>query len=87
MRYMSTEITPERRRELATALGKSDAYLYQCLNKHRQMKPAEAVLIEQATKGELSRWHLRPEDWFKIWPELIGKKGAPKVPTSESEKA
>ena len=22
------------------------------------------------------RWELRPDDWFRIWPELIGVEGA-----------
>jgi DNA-binding transcriptional regulator YdaS (Cro superfamily) len=43
--------------------------------------PAEAcVLIEQATSAKVMRWDLRPNDWHRIWPELIGKDGAPEVP-------
>ena len=34
--------------------------------------------IEQRT--QLRRWDLRPDDWHRIWPELIGADGAPKVP-------
>ncbi|MDB5975187.1 MAG: hypothetical protein JWR07_1947 [Nevskia sp.] len=26
------------------------------------------------------RWDLRPNDWYLIWPELIGVEGAPSVP-------
>lgn len=26
------------------------------------------------------RWELRPDDWYRIWPELIGAEGAPSVP-------
>lgn len=26
------------------------------------------------------RWDLRPDDWHRIWPELIGAEGAPGVP-------
>lgn len=39
-----------------------------------------APLIE--TKSKIKRWDLRPNDWFLIWPELVGKKGAPKIPTN-----
>jgi DNA-binding transcriptional regulator YdaS (Cro superfamily) len=28
-------------------------------------------LIEQATAGQVSRKDLRPDDWHKIWPELV----------------
>jgi len=38
--------------------------------------------IERA--GIMRRWDLRPDDWHRIWPELIGAEGAPPVPaTSE----
>lgn len=28
----------------------------------------------------VARWVLRPDDWHRIWPELIGTDGAPVVP-------
>ena len=28
----------------------------------------------------VKRWKLRPHDWHRIWPELVGTKGAPQVP-------
>jgi hypothetical protein len=34
--------------------------------------------IEQRTQWR--RWDLRPDDWHRIWPELIGADGAPQVP-------
>lgn len=36
--------------------------------------------IERATKGAVRRWDLRPDDWWLIWPELIGADGAPALP-------
>jgi DNA-binding transcriptional regulator YdaS (Cro superfamily) len=36
--------------------------------------------IERATHGLTRRWHLRPNDWFRIWPELVGSEDAPEVP-------
>lgn len=36
-----------------------------------------AVDIERASRGAVRRWHLRPGDWHRIWPELVGTKGAP----------
>lgn len=52
-------------------LGKSDAYLYQCLAGLRDMNPAEARRLESATGGELSRRQLCQRTWAAIWPELI----------------
>jgi DNA-binding transcriptional regulator YdaS (Cro superfamily) len=43
--------------------------------------------IERATDGAVKRWDLRPDDWHRIWPELIGAEGAPAVPTPDSERA
>lgn len=37
----------------------------------------KCVLIEQATKGEVTRKMLRPDDWHRIWPELISAKRKP----------
>ena len=33
--------------------------------------------------GIMPRWDLRPTDWHRIWPELIGTDGAPDVPAEE----
>lgn len=40
-----------------------------------------AADIERAAR--LPRWVLRPDDWHRIWPELIGAEGAPAVPAEE----
>ena len=50
----------------------------------RQPSPENCTAIEQATDGNVMRWDLRPDDWWRIWPELIGKKGAPAVPKQEA---
>lgn len=45
----------------------------------RQPSPLMCVRIEAATGNAVMRWDLRPEDWHLIWPELMTRKGAPKV--------
>lgn len=45
----------------------------------RKPGPESCVGIEQATEGKVRRWDLRPEDWHRIWPELIGIDGAPEI--------
>jgi DNA-binding transcriptional regulator YdaS (Cro superfamily) len=50
----------------------------------------EGRLIELGAEIEkvtpYRRWHLRPDDWFVIWPELIGTQGAPRIPTGTAAK-
>lgn len=46
---------------------------------------AHSVAIEKATDGAVRRWDLRPDDWHRIWPELIDAVGAPVVTTIPAE--
>jgi hypothetical protein len=41
--------------------------------------PELAALIDIESGGVVRRWHMRPLDWHRIWPELIGAEGAPRV--------
>ena len=38
--------------------------------KRGTVPPEHCALIEQGTKGEVTRKELRPDDWQRIWPEL-----------------
>lgn len=58
----------------------------------RSIPPEKVPLICEMSKGAVSRWHLRPDDWHQIWPELIGAEGAPPAqpaqqPATEGEGA
>lgn len=46
----------------------------------RPIPVERCVAIETATERAVMRWHLRPHDWHRIWPELIGAEGAPAIP-------
>lgn len=41
------------------------------------------VVIEKKSGFSVMRWDLRPDDWFRIWPELIGVEGGPDAPNLE----
>ena len=79
------DISAPERKELARQLNISEPYLYQCLTGRKAMKPEEAVRVESDSGRRLMRWHLRPTDWHRIWPELIGTNGAPAVPVTTVE--
>lgn len=69
--------------------GISPIYLSQLAagQDERVPSPELCVLIERATDRSVMRWDLRPKDWHRIWPELIGADGAPEVPQPEQKAA
>ena len=74
------DITATQRKELAQSLGVNEQYLYQCLSGRRDMNPAEARRLEEASGGKLRRQWLCQGTWRSIWPELAKQKRAPDVP-------
>ena len=58
-------------RDLADKIGITPVLISQWANALRPVPPERCVEIERATGGEVSRKDLRPEDWHKIWPELV----------------
>ena len=69
--------------ELARAIGiKHSDQVRQWQHQYagRMPSPENCVAVERATKGMVRRWDLRPADWHLIWPELVGIKGAPRIP-------
>ena len=63
--------TANERRAIAAELGLSDPYLYQCITGRKAMKAKEEVAIERLSGGRITRRHLRPKDWWQVWPELV----------------
>jgi DNA-binding transcriptional regulator YdaS (Cro superfamily) len=52
-----------------------------------RVPPEHCPAIERETDRAVMRWDLRPDDWHRIWPELIGADGAPAAPTPETQPA
>lgn len=67
------------RATLAERSGTSVGHLQNVAYGYRPCSPELAVLLERNTECVVTRKDLRPDDWQAIWPELIGKKGAPAV--------
>jgi DNA-binding transcriptional regulator YdaS (Cro superfamily) len=74
---------------LASELEVTPVYLSQLSARQngREPSPELCVRIETATGGKVMRWDLRPDDWHRIWPELIGADGAPEVPQEARDAA
>lgn len=58
-------------RNLADKIGITPVLISQWANALRPVPPERCVEIERVTEGEVSRKDLRPDDWHKIWPELV----------------
>jgi DNA-binding transcriptional regulator YdaS (Cro superfamily) len=63
----------------ASSIGITPVYLSQLAVRQdgRVPSPELCVVIEKATSRVVMRWDLRPNDWHRIWPELIGREDAP----------
>jgi hypothetical protein len=65
----------------AVAVGlTSDAPVRQWAKGNTRPHIEFAAAVEKATGGEVRRWTMYPESWWRIWPELVGTPGAPPVP-------
>ena len=78
---LSAYLREERGRmsTVAVAAGVAPAFLSQMASGLRGVPAERAYDIERACEFRVRRWDLRPDDWHRIWPELIGADGAPAV--------
>lgn len=70
---LKTYISSERGRAAALAadLGVSPSYLSQMANGKAPISPERCVEIWQKTQGLVTRQDLKPDEWPRIWPELV----------------
>jgi len=62
-------------KQLSEQINVSPAFLSQMASGIRSVSTKNAVAIENATNGKVTRKDLRPNDWKLHWPELAkGKK-------------
>lgn len=82
MKQLSDFLGSERGRaaHIAAHLRVAPAYLSQMASGLRPVRADLAPAIERLSGLTVRRWHLRPTDWHRIWPELVGTDGAPRPP-------
>ena len=56
---------------LGAELGVTKAAVSQWKSQGRSVPINHCVSIERLTNGGVTRRELRPDDWMKIWPELV----------------
>lgn len=69
--------------DFARAANTSVGYLRKKLSSGGNLGGELCTQLEIASGRAVRRWNLRPHDWHRIWPELIGAEGAPVVPNTE----
>jgi DNA-binding transcriptional regulator YdaS (Cro superfamily) len=72
-------LSPDQRDDFAKRSGAKPGHLRNVMYGFRPCATDLAVSIERESKGAVRRWELRPDDWHKHWPELVGADGAPLV--------
>lgn len=72
-----SNMTVEDRDLFAEKCGTSRGHLQNVAYGYRTCAPALAVAIEKASDRVVTRKSLCPNDWHRIWPELIGIDGSP----------
>lgn len=60
-----------KKAEFARAINVSPALLHQWIENIRPVAIRHCPAIEGTTGGKVTRRELRPDDWHKIWPELV----------------
>ncbi|WP_025917691.1 YdaS family helix-turn-helix protein [Herminiimonas sp. CN] len=63
--------TNTKKSDLARALNVSPALMHQWIERIRPVAVQHCAAIEALTGGMVTRKDLRPNDWQKIWPELV----------------
>lgn len=56
--------------KLADSIGVSPSFLSQMAGGGRPIPAVYCIAIETATGGAVTRREMRPDDWYRIWPEL-----------------
>lgn len=80
-------LNAEARDEFARRCDTTRGHLQNVMYGLRPCATDLAVLIERESSQAVRRWDLRPDDWFRHWPELVKAKGAPAIPTGETARA
>lgn len=72
---------------LAGKLGVSQSAVSNWRARGTLLEPEHCTAIERLTAMQVRRWHLRPTDWHRIWPELAEHPDAPAQPAADQAAA
>jgi hypothetical protein len=75
--YLKSLPSEEARQAFAVRAGSTLGHVRNVAYGYKPCGPELAVSLERESARLVRRWDLRPHDWRRIWPELIGTDGAP----------
>jgi hypothetical protein len=82
LRVHLNSLPPSEQATFADRCGTTIGYLRKALSTGAILRPELMVAIERESDGIVHRWSMRPNDWHKVWPELVTAEGAPPVPAA-----
>lgn len=78
--YLKNLGSEEAREQFAEDCETTLGHFRNCIyDSTKRLNAAVCVAVEQNSGCAVRRWDLRPDDWWRIWPELVGQPGAPEV--------
>lgn len=77
-RYLRDLPDEDARRAFAVRCGTSLGHMRNVIY-GKPCSPELAAAIDIESREAVRRWHMRPGDWHRIWPELVGADGAPEI--------
>jgi len=89
--YLKSLSEPERE-QLASCCDTTVKYLWKLAraahhpDPKKRIRPSAEVAtqVEIFSNRKVRRWESIPDRWPRIWPELIGRKGAPSLQEQEA---
>lgn len=75
-RYLRGLADDDARKAFAARCGTSLGHMRNVIY-GKTCSPELAAAIDTHSGAQVRRWHMRPADWHRIWPELEGAEGAP----------
>ena len=80
--FLNTK-TMDEREKLAIECGTTWGHLRNVMYGLRPCSPELAAALELNTRSAITRQDLRPDDWPRIWPELVKGKTPKRKATQE----
>lgn len=84
---LRTYVSAERGRcaAVARAIRVHPVLVSQWASDKREVPLEHCAALVSACGGQVQYWDLRPTDWHRTWPMLIGTEGAPPVPRPDAQ--